>query len=51
MFIPHPKGRDIVGTCLKGDFIKEKEEWKSIGLRGFDYILFGGEKGGGGGGQ
>ena len=30
--IPHPKGGDIVWTCLKRHIIKEKELHKAIGL-------------------
>ena len=38
--VPHPKGGDIVWTCVKDHIIDEKEDYKSIGLRGFDYTLF-----------
>ena len=47
MSIPHPKGKNIVWTCVKDNIINEKEEYKAIGLRGFDYRLFEEEEGGG----
>ena len=43
----HPKGGEIVWTCVKDHIIDEKEDYKDIGLRGFDYKLFGEEEGGG----
>ena len=45
--VPHPKGGKIVWTCVKDHVIEEKEDYKEIGLRGFDCSLFEGEKGGG----
>ena len=34
---PHPKQRNIVWTCVEDNIIKEKEEYKKIGLCGFTY--------------
>ena len=45
--VPHPKGGAIVWTCVKDHIIDEKEDYKDIGLRGFDYKLFEEEEGGG----
>ena len=45
--IQHPKGGNIVRTCVKDHIIDEKEKYKNIGLRGFDYKLFEEEEGGG----
>ena len=45
--ILHPKGGSIVWNCVKDNIIKEKEGYKDIGLRGFDYKLFEEEEGGG----
>ena len=45
--VPHPKGGKIVWTCVKDHVIEEKEDYKEIGLRGFDYSLFEEKKGGG----
>ena len=45
--IPHPKGGNIIWTCVKYNITKEKDQCKAIGLRGFDYKLFEGEEGGG----
>ena len=47
MSVPHPKGGAIVWTCVKDHIIDEKEDYKYIGLRGFDYKLFEEEEGGG----
>ena len=47
MSVPHPKGGDIVWTFLNNHIIDEKEKYKDIGLRGFDYKLFEEEEGGG----
>ena len=46
MSIPHPKGREIVCTCVKDNTIDEKEQYKAIGLREFGYKLFEEEEGG-----
>ena len=43
--MPHPKGGKIVWTCAKDHVIEEKEYYKEIGLRGFDYSLFEENKG------
>ena len=43
--VPHPKGGKIVWTCVKDHVIEEKEDYKEIGLRGFDYSLFEGNEG------
>ena len=45
--VPHPKGGTIVWTCVKDHVIDEKEDYKEIGLRGFDYSLFEEKEGGG----
>ena len=39
MSVPHPKGRAIVWTCVKDRIINEKEDYKDIGIRGYDYFL------------
>ena len=41
MSVPHPKGGTIVWDCVKDHIVDEKEDYKYIGLRGFDYKLFG----------
>ena len=38
--VPHPNGGAIIWTCVKDNIIDEKEEYKDIGLRGFDYKSF-----------
>ena len=38
--VPHPNGGTIFWTCVKDHIIDEKEDYKEIGLRGFDYKLF-----------
>ena len=43
--VPYPKGGTIVWTCVKDHIIDEKEDYKEIGLRGFDYSLFEEKKG------
>ena len=45
--VSHPKGEKIFWTCVKDHVIDEDEEYKDIGLRGFDYTLFEDEEGGG----
>ena len=35
--VTHPKGGEIVWTCVKDDIIEEKEDYEYIGLRGFGY--------------
>ena len=40
MSVPHPKGENIVWTCVKNHIIKEKEDYKAIGICVFDYKLF-----------
>ena len=47
MSVLHPKGGKIVWTCVKDHVIDEKEDYKDIGLCGFDYKLFEEEEGGG----
>ena len=47
MSVPHPKGGLIVWTCVKDHIIDEKEDYKDIGLCGFDYKLFEEEECGG----
>ena len=38
--VSHPKEGNIVWTCVKDHIIEENKQYKSIGLRGFDYELF-----------
>ena len=45
--MPHPKGGTIFWACVKDHVIDEKEDYKDIGLRGFDYSLFEENEGGG----
>ena len=45
--VPNPKGGAIVWTCVKDHIINENEDYKDIGLRGFDYKLFEEEEVGG----
>ena len=45
--VTYPKGGNILWACVKDNIIKEKDQYKSIGLRGFDYKLFEEEDGGG----
>ena len=45
--VPHPKGGTIVWTCVKDHVIDKKEDYKEIGLSGFDYSLFEEKEGGG----
>ena len=47
MYVPHPKGVSVVWTCVKDHIVDEEEDYKNIGLRGFDYKLFEEEYGGG----
>ena len=47
MYVTHPKGGNIVGTCVKDKIIKEEDKYKAIGISGFDYKLFEEEEGGG----
>ena len=37
----HPKWGVIVWTCVKDNITKVKDKYEAIGLRGFDYKLFG----------
>ena len=39
MSVPHPKGGDIVWTCVNNHIINEKERKKSIGICGFNFKL------------
>ena len=43
--VPHTKGGAIVWTCVKDHIINEKEDYKYIGMNGFDYKLFEEEEG------
>ena len=47
MLVLHPKGGEdgVICTCVKDDVFGVKEEYKSIGLYGFDYTLFDEEEG------
>ena len=47
MSVPHPKGGNIVWTFVNDNIIYKNEQYKDIGLRGFDYKLFEEEEGGG----
>ena len=40
MAVPHPKGGEIVWTCVEDNVLGEKEEYRAIGQRGFDYKRF-----------
>ena len=44
----HPKGENIVWTCVNDNIIEENQEYKAIGIYGFDYKLFQEKEGGGG---
>ena len=39
--VPHTKLGTIVWTCVKDHVIDKKEDYKEIGLRGFDYSSHG----------
>ena len=43
--VPHPECRTFFWTCVKDNTIEEKEDYKAIGLNGFDYKLFEEEEG------
>ena len=45
--MPHPKVGTIVWTCVKDHVIEEKEDYKEIGLRGFNCSIFEKKEGGG----
>ena len=45
--IPHPKGENIVWTCVKDNITQYKKDFKAIGLSGFGYKLFEEEEYGG----
>ena len=47
MAVPHPKGGNIVWTCVKDYITKEKEDYKDIWLCGIDYKIIEEEEGGG----
>ena len=47
MSVLHPKGGIIVWPFVKDHVIDEKEDYKDIGLHGFDYKLFEEYEGGG----
>ena len=47
MSVLHPKGGEIVWTCVKDHIIDDKDQYKAIGLRGFDYKIFEEYEGGG----
>ena len=47
VFILHPKVGVMFGTSVKVHIIDEEEDYKDIGLHGFDYKLFCEEGGGG----
>ena len=38
--VPHPKGGNIVCTCVKDNIIQERDNYETIGLSGFCYKLF-----------
>ena len=35
--VPHPKGGEIICTCLKDNFIGENDEYRETGICAFDY--------------
>ena len=45
--ILHLKGGNIVWTYVKDNITEENEDYKAIGIHGFDYKLFEEEEGGG----
>ena len=45
MSVPHPTGGEIVWTCVKYHIIDEKEDYKDIGIHGFDYKILEEEEG------
>ena len=47
MPVTHPKEGEILWTYVKYPIIDENENYKGIGLRGFDYKLSEEEEGGG----
>ena len=47
MSVQHPEEGNLVWTCVNDHIIDEKEDYKDIGLRGFDYKVFKEEEGGG----
>ena len=47
MPVKNLKGGEIVWTCVKDHIIDEKDKYKDIGKRGFDYTFFEEEGGGG----
>ena len=40
MLVPHPKGRNIVWTCVKYNNTKGRDYYTAIGLHVFDDKLF-----------
>ena len=40
MVIPHPKLGNVFWCFVRDNIIEENNEYKAIGLRGFDYVLF-----------
>ena len=47
MYIPHMKGVNKIWTCEKDNITEEKDQYKAIGIFGFDYKLFEEEEVGG----
>ena len=47
MYVQHTNRWNIIWTSMKDNIIEEKEDYKDIGLNGFDYKLFEEEEGGG----
>ena len=39
VFFPDPKGRNIVWNCVKDHITEGKDQYRAIGLHGFDYTL------------
>ena len=35
--VTHPNGGEVVWTCVEDSVVGGKEEYKEIGLHGFDY--------------
>ena len=47
VYVPHPKGENIVWNCVKDHITNEKDQYKAIVLCGFEYKLFEEEEAGG----
>ena len=47
MAVAHPKGGEIIYTCVKDKCIGENDEYREIGICAFDYKSFEENEGGG----